>query len=528
MHEHENEYSADTSELHQRPSTETLADEETSPKSFLDDLGHFEPEDDIEIINAMPAETAPEPEVDLTSIDTIADAYRRFVAQEEPEFAAKPGALEERVQKFKKFFPKFLTPISDNKRLERFTTGEVAEHTELFDFTGIAIFSDIDGTITNNEGGLNETAVQMIKDFMKAGGTFIPVTGRARFESVKDLVEALDVPFIVINNGAEIFDRNGNRIWDSKLTESDLDTTFRIVDEEGLIWMQNKKDPETSEEHLYSNFTEESEQAMKDVGIEDTVHNEEGRIGLQAMHVDASVVRAIPGQNYKIQMMSPDADAIQRAYDKLQAAGIPCMLNMQSPKDGRYHWVEVIRGTKIAGIQTLIDNFLDAKITSASVVGDGGNDKTMFKDLRDRDGNPIINTRTAVKNACEALKQEVDKAIAAGQAQKDAGDTITTAGKHLDSSWDALKVYYNDNLEYSLDGGGSAIAEMILDAGRKIILERTVAYMRSQYDLWKNAHLPSTTPAPGAEAVIHRAVERFENHHPGPNNPNPTSNPEAA
>ncbi len=538
MFEHESGYSADASKFHQHPleanPNRTETSETSKPESFLDSIGHFEPDaDDVEMIDAYAAENvdAAKPETNLASIDTIAAAYRDFLSAEDPSYAAQPGALEQKVAKFKKYFTENLgmAPINGGREASsHHRAEELVDRTEMLDFTGQAIFSDIDGTITDNSGELNPTAVKLIKDFMAAGGTFIPVTGRARFESVRKIVETFDVPFIVINNGAEIFDRNGNRVWGSEITDQEIETTFAVAEEEGLIWMQNKEDPQTHEEHLYSNFTEESEQAMLDVGIQDTVHNEEGRIGLQAVHVDSSVVKAIPGQNYKIQMMSPDPDAIQRAYDKFQAAGIPCMLNMQSPQDHRFHWVEVIRGTKISGIQTLIDNFLDVKITSASVVGDGGNDKTMFKDLRTRDGEPIINTRTAVKNACAALKEEVDKAIAEGAAQAESRETITTAGKHLDSSWDKLRVYDGESLEYSLNGGGSAISEMIIDAGRKVVLERTLDYMRNQWKLYQDIHHPTYHVTPDTKAAIHQAVQEFEDHQPSPTDPTPTTPAEAA
>lgn len=282
---------------------------------------------------------------------------------------------------------------------------------EKFRFDGHAIFTDIDGTLTDNTGEIDKRAIEYIKRFREAGGVFVPVTGRARFESVKDIVEKLDLPFIVINNGAEIFDREGQRIYGSEIPDEQITDIFNIAEKNNLIWMQNKKDPVTGEEHLYSNFTEESERAMLDVGIIDTVHNEEGRIGLAAKKASEKEVMSIPGQNYKIQMMSPNPDAIQAAYEEFQQRGIPCMLNMQSKKTGRFHWVEVIRGTKISGIQWLIDSGLIGDINTARVVGDGGNDLTMFKELHNREGEPIVNTYTAVANACDELKSAANEIL---------------------------------------------------------------------------------------------------------------------
>lgn len=279
-------------------------------------------------------------------------------------------------------------------------------------FAGNVIFSDIDATITDNSGKISERAVKSIKDFVKQGGNFVPVTGRARFESVKSLMETLDLPLIVMDNGAEIFNRHGERIFGSELSQDEVESVFEIADKHGLTWMQHKKDPETGKEHLYSNFTEESERAMLDAGIVDTVHNEEGRIGLQAKSASTDEVTGIPGQNYKIQMMSPDFEAVRAAYEELQAKDIPCFLNMQSPKTGEYHWVEAIRGTKTSGIQNAIDRFLPDDIKNIITLGDGGNDIPMLTgDFHDKNGQPIPNKSIAVGNASEKVKDVTSRSL---------------------------------------------------------------------------------------------------------------------
>lgn len=279
-------------------------------------------------------------------------------------------------------------------------------------FSGNAIFSDIDGTITDNSGQISERAIAAIKDFTAQGGQFIPVTGRARFESVQSIVETLDLPLIIINNGAEIFNRQGERVFGSELTDDEVQTAFDLADKYQLTWMQNKHNPATNEEYLYSNFTEQSEQAMLDVGIVDTVHNEESRIGLSAKATTADEVMSIPGQNYKIQMMSPDPQAIKAAYQELRDRDIPCILNMQSPKTGEYHWVEVIRGTKTSGIQTAIDEFLSEDVDTVVTMGDGGNDIPMLTgQFYNRAGDLIPNRSIAVGNASEKVKAVTSRTL---------------------------------------------------------------------------------------------------------------------
>lgn len=269
-------------------------------------------------------------------------------------------------------------------------------------FSGDAIFPDIDGTITNNTGRIDQEAVDKIKYFSENGGAFVPVTGRARFESVRDIVETLDLQMIVINNGAEIFNRNGEHIYKQELTDEEVQTAFSVAEKNGLVWMQNKRD-ENGEEYLFSNFTPETEAAMLEAGIVDNVHNEEGRIGLAAKQATAEEVMAIPGQNFKIQMMSPNFEAVKAAYDEFQRLGIPCMLNMQSAKTGQFHWVEVIRGTKHEAIQWLIEKKLP-ETEHLVTIGDGGNDIGMLTaDYLDGEGKPIENTSIAVRNASESV-----------------------------------------------------------------------------------------------------------------------------
>ncbi len=346
-------------------------------------------------MEGFPAENPDEKVVDSANgAEEKVETFEEHMAEMEK---SEPEVVIDRVEEDKRYFEVF----------------------EKFRFDGHAVFTDIDGTLTDNDGNFDERAVQYIKKYREAGGIFVPVTGRARFESVKDIVEKLDLPFIIINNGAEIYDRNGNLIYKNEIPMEQVKQTFALAEEYGLIWMQNKKNPETGEEYLYSNYTETTEQEMKAVGIEDTPENEVKRIKLPLKKATSEEVMGINDLNLKIQMMSPDYKAVRAVYDKLQEQGIPCMLNMQSEQTKEFHWVEVIAGTKIGAIQWAIDNGLVGDIKTAQVVGDGGNDLSMFKELHNRDGEPIPNTYTAVANGCEEilekahviLKSKYDEAI---------------------------------------------------------------------------------------------------------------------
>lgn len=330
---------------------------------------------------------------------------------------------------------------------------EFLDNVEKLRFDGQAIFSDIDGTITNNTGEINPRAIEIINTFIDRGGIFIPVTGRARFESVKDIMAKLNCPYIVMNNGAEIYNRNGDRIDGSELSKEQLDVVFDAVKETGAVFMQNKVDPETGEEWLYTNGTAETDAAMVEAGVEDNVANEEGRIGLKSKYDPEFSVKQIEGQNYKIQIMSPDPDVIMKIKARFDAAHIPYILNMNSKIDGKPRWIEAIVGTKIGGIQKLIDSYFDTDVVAAEVVGDGGNDLTMYEKLHNRAGEPIPNTFTAVQNACQNLRDKAEVV--------------------LDSRWNEHYIHGKDGeVEDSILGGGAAITEMILKHTRLAYLNR--------------------------------------------------------
>ena len=463
--------------------------------SVAAEAGHFHPQN---------AEQSEAPDVNTELADAMTDKYRQELV-DDPNFAIKPGEIDAKTEKFNRIVTEDLSKLTSIEGIldSGLTTSEIIERFELMDFTGKAIFSDIDGTITDNEGGLNQEAVSIIKAFMEAGGTFIPVTGRARYESVSKLVDALGVPYIIINNGAEIYDNKGNLIYGSEIPDDQLKATFDAVNaKDDAVWMQNKRDPQTGEEWLYTNGTAETDQAMIDVGIVDNVHNEEGRIGLKAKHVDSAEVMAIPGQNYKIQIMSPNPDTIQELHDHFQSLGIPCMLNMQSKLDGKPHWVEVIVGTKISGIQKLINDFLPQDITSAAVVGDGGNDLTMFKPIYNRQGEQIMNRRTAVANASPIVKEAVAAAHQEGLDQKAAGEAFVTDGKELDARYDRLVIKATEKEPaHVISGGGAAIASMIFSLGAQEAGRR----LADRY----NIHANNPHRNPDFKKIIdHEAVQR--------------------
>ena len=497
------------------------------------------PETDTEQSEAASDSTAPEavdasasPEKEFSPVEFLAEAYRQKLLQEDAEgdklYTVQPGLLEERVALFKEVLTEDFSHTDNLSNFDTFNIGSLPtealfKRLELLKLDQFGIFSDIDGTITDNSGELNPEAVKIIKNFMKAGGLFIPVTGRARFQSVEKLVNELDVPFIVINNGAEIFDHNGERIWGREIPFDQYQYVFEKLQQyPDAVWMQNKKNPATGEEFLYTNGTPETDQAMLDVGIVDNVSNEVGRIGLESNTVDAAEVINIPGQNYKIQIMSPNAETIKALYADFQAQHIPCMLNMQSKQDGEYHWVEVIVGTKISGIQTLIDQMPQAKdLKFATVIGDGGNDLTMFKDLHSQSGEPILNTRTTVFNACDALKAGVEEAIKAGEQQKANGEPVTSAGRYLESTFDNYQVKdEKGHVTYALRGGASAIANLIDILAVEDVLRISEENFAGRVDL-ANSHrqkLYDIDQMPGAQAAIKQAVEEFNNRNDNPDN----------
>lgn len=88
------------------------------------------------------------------------------------------------------------------------------------------VFSDYDGTIYINEQDM-EKNIKCIEEYRNFGGKFVIVTGRSK-TSVYGVIEKYNIPYdyIIANNGAIIYDSDGNKIYEQTITK---DASSRII-----------------------------------------------------------------------------------------------------------------------------------------------------------------------------------------------------------------------------------------------------------------------------------------------------------
>lgn len=69
------------------------------------------------------------------------------------------------------------------------------------------IASDLDGTLLGSDAEITEENLEAIKRITEKGILFVPVTGRAMYESPKNVVECENVRYFISSNGAVVFDK---------------------------------------------------------------------------------------------------------------------------------------------------------------------------------------------------------------------------------------------------------------------------------------------------------------------------------
>lgn len=99
-------------------------------------------------------------------------------------------------------------------------------------FYGYVIFSDLDGTLLNDEKQVSKENREAIKYFIDNGGKFSIATGRA-IESVEKYIEDVktDLPIITYNGGI-LYDNNEKKVIIEKILERDKKIiAFKIADD---------------------------------------------------------------------------------------------------------------------------------------------------------------------------------------------------------------------------------------------------------------------------------------------------------
>ncbi len=96
-------------------------------------------------------------------------------------------------------------------------------------FDGIALLSDMDGTLLNG-GILSREHVQALEYFTQNGGLFVPATGRAEDFLLQNYPELPLNSYCIVRNGTTIYDiERGSLIWKRTLPPHVIDRICEIV-----------------------------------------------------------------------------------------------------------------------------------------------------------------------------------------------------------------------------------------------------------------------------------------------------------
>lgn len=80
-------------------------------------------------------------------------------------------------------------------------------------YSGIYLFSDIDGTLGIQDKGIAERNIKAINDFVDNGGTFSIATGRCMSDSAEFIKDLKVNGISIYNNGCTIYDPTKNKIY---------------------------------------------------------------------------------------------------------------------------------------------------------------------------------------------------------------------------------------------------------------------------------------------------------------------------
>lgn len=100
-------------------------------------------------------------------------------------------------------------------------------------------FSDIDGTIYDHQQIILQSTIDDVMFAQKQGVEFVIATGNGYFNSIKKLAHKLNVRYLILSNGSQIFDvKKNTSIYENLISQSlaqtilDIAITFNL----SIIW----------------------------------------------------------------------------------------------------------------------------------------------------------------------------------------------------------------------------------------------------------------------------------------------------
>lgn len=93
-----------------------------------------------------------------------------------------------------------------------------------------AIFIDIDGTLKNDNGEISQNTINIIKQITETGTLTILCSGRNKVETVEVSKMCGASPYIIIFNGAEIYDYEKNEIiYQSSIPQEEIGRIYELT-----------------------------------------------------------------------------------------------------------------------------------------------------------------------------------------------------------------------------------------------------------------------------------------------------------
>ena len=241
------------------------------------------------------------------------------------------------------------------------------------------IFSDIDGTLLNQNHQVTPATAQAIKACVDKGLYFVPVSARMP-EAIRPIIDSIGIPSpLIAYNGALIQAQDGTIVDSKVMVMPEVLSVCRLVEKLGqdLAW------------NIYSYKDWYSSQQAHDL-----VHNEEVVVGLESQMVDLQDLADLK-ETHKVLVMCPPAksDAI---LEKLKQSYPDLSIAKSLP-----HLIEVMATgiDKGQAVKTLV-GYYRVPIAETLAFGDNYNDLEMLETV----GQGVL-----MGNAPQALQERIGK-----------------------------------------------------------------------------------------------------------------------
>lgn len=249
--------------------------------------------------------------------------------------------------------------------------------------------TDLDGTLIAEDGSVSTKNIEAMEKGRRNGIFVVPTTGRSYFEMPLVLREKKPFAYCICSNGAVIFDRDINVLWESVFSKEQTKQIVDILSEyDTMIEIYADGTPTAEQKFL-------NKEAYEYFRIEENYHSviDETRKGVENIYTFVETGKGAEMFN----VFFRDADERAEAFERIRAMDIAELTtSMQSNMEILQKGVN--KGTALAWLM----NKLGVKSEEAAAAGDSRNDISMFS---------AVSKKLAVANACDALKNIATEVI---------------------------------------------------------------------------------------------------------------------